>query len=512
MSRFVNLLIITLSLLPAWIEAQVNDLPRSTPEAEGIKSQAVSKMFTTLTALPNTDIHHVMILRHGKVIAELHPAPYKAEYRHTIYSCSKSYVSMAIGIAIDENRLRLTDRVASFFPDQLPDSISPNLAGITIRNLLTMTSGIVPDWEMRNYKRNWIESYLSKPVSTPGANFCYDSMSTFILSAIIQKATGMKTVDYLKSRLFTPMNITEVDWEESPDGINTGGWGLHLQCESQAKFGLLLLNNGYWNGRRLISPEWVKEASDNQIDNSHGSVNIDPKDNNQGYGYQLWRCKYPGAFRVDGAYGQFTVIVPGKDIVVVINGNCIGETYNQLNTIWDILIPGITDDLTAKPGKEYDNLLKLCKNTDLNMPEGKKNSNISGIVTKKNIVLQENKHGIDSIKIENNGNSYILHVSEKNGKKYIIPFHYNSWSCFTTDNQPPYSINALSRFKGLSGNYKVAGAYAWTSGHTLELKAHYVDWISSRSFLFDFNGNDAQITIRENFSLNSKETVNAVLK
>ena len=511
MYRFISFLIIIISLFPVCLEAQVNDLPRSTPEAEGIKSLAVSKMFATLTSLPNTDIHHVMILRHGKVVAELHPYPYKAIYGHAIYSCSKSYVSMAIGIAIEENRLRLTDRVASFFPGQLPDTISSNLAAMTIRNLLTMTSGILPDWEMRNYKSNWIESYLSKPVNSPGKNFYYDSMSTFLLSAIIQKVTGMKTLDYLKSRLFTPMNITEVGWEESPDGINTGGWGLHLQCESQAKFGLLLLNDGYWKGNRLIPTEWIKEAAAKQVNNLQNTANLKPTDSNQGYGYQLWRCKYPGAFRIDGALGQFTVIIPDKDMVVVINGNCIGETYNQLNAIWDILIPGVTG-LPMKPGKEYDNLLKLCKNSCLKTPAGKKDSNISGKVTGRNIILQDNKHGIRSLMIENSGNSYILHVSEKNGKKYTIPFNYNNWSCFTTDNQPPYSINALSRFKGLAGNYNVAGAYAWTGRNTLELKAHYVNWISSRRFLFDFNGNNARITISDNFTLNSKESINAVLE
>lgn len=163
-----------------------------------------------------------MVLRHGKVIAEAYPAPFAPEYRHTVFSCSKTFVGAAVGLAISENRLRLTDRVASFFPDQLPDSISANLADMTVRNLLNMTSGVTPDWNMRNVRTDWIKGYLGKQVKVPGEHFDYDSMSSYILSAIVQKVTGMKVLDYLRMKLFEPMHITDISWEASPEGINTG--------------------------------------------------------------------------------------------------------------------------------------------------------------------------------------------------------------------------------------------------------------------------------------------------
>ena len=242
------LLICSLFVLVTAAIGQTGDLPRSTPAEQGIDPQAVTAFMDSLMAMPETEIHHLMVLRHGKVVAEMHPAPFRAQDAHTLYSESKTFVSMAVGIAIGENRLRLTDRVATFFPDQLPDSISDNLAQMTVADLILMNSGITPDWVMRNNHSDWINTWLAKPVERPGSKFQYDSMCSFMLSAIVQRVTGRTMLDYLKERLFGDMNITEVGWEQSPDGINTGGWGLWIQAESQAKLGLLLLQGGKRNG------------------------------------------------------------------------------------------------------------------------------------------------------------------------------------------------------------------------------------------------------------------------
>ena len=147
----INLVLLTLCMLVhTSLLAQTNELQRSTPEAEGVPSEAIITLCDSLTALPHTDIHSVIVLRHGKVIGEIYPTPFAPEYRHTMYSCSKTFVGAAVGLAIADNRLRLTDRIVSFFPEQLPDSVSENLSNITVHHLLTMTSGITPDWNMRN--------------------------------------------------------------------------------------------------------------------------------------------------------------------------------------------------------------------------------------------------------------------------------------------------------------------------------------------------------------------------
>ena len=284
--KLVLLLLVLCLLLPATTRAQIREFERSTPEAEGVPSGTLIALMDSLMALPKTDIHSVMVLRHGKVIAEMYPEPFAPEYRHTMFSCSKTFVGAAVGLAISENRLRLTDRVASFFPDQLPDSISPNLAAMTVRNLLNMTSGVTPDWKMREGRTDWVRGYLGKEIKTPGEHFDYDSMSSYILSAIVQKVTGMKLLDYLRLRLFEPMHITDVSWEVSPEGINTGGWGVYLQSESLAKLGQLLLNRGMWEGKQLLPADWVDLMMAKQSDT--GSFGY-------GYGYHMWLCEYPGA-------------------------------------------------------------------------------------------------------------------------------------------------------------------------------------------------------------------------
>ena len=258
MKRFF--LILLLACMAIGANAQINELPRSTPEEQGVPSKALVALFDSLHVMPGTDIHSMIVMRHGKVVGEFYPAPFAPEYRHTQYSSSKTLVSLAVGIAIDENRLRLTDRVAAFFPEHLPDSISTNLAAMTLEDLLTMQSGIKPDWGMRAKVTNWVETFLSKPVvNKPGEVFAYDSMVTYMISAIVQKVTGKTVLEYLKEKLFGPMGITEVNWEISPEGINTGGWGLHIQSESLAKVGQMWLDGGVWDGKQLVSKEWIEQ-------------------------------------------------------------------------------------------------------------------------------------------------------------------------------------------------------------------------------------------------------------
>ncbi|MDO4756819.1 MAG: serine hydrolase, partial [Parabacteroides sp.] len=330
------------SLLWGTTTAQVYDLPRSTPEAEGVPSKALITVFDSLMGSPRTDIHSFVVMRHGKVISEFYPKPFAIEYKHTMYSCSKTFVSLAVGLAIDENRLRLTDRVATFFIESLPDSISAGLAEMTVEDLLTMRSGIKPDWEMRNKCTDWIRTFLAKPVDGAGEKFGYDSMATYMLSAIVQKVTGMTTLDYLKKKLFKEMHITDIAWELSPEGVNTGGWGLYIQSESLAKFGQLWLNKGKWNGKQLISSSWIEQMSALHV-----------KSNS--YGYQIWHCDYPGAVRADGAFGQWVIVVPDKDMVVVITQCSNASGRYQRGLIWNHIVPQLSDTPLAL-GNDYKRL------------------------------------------------------------------------------------------------------------------------------------------------------------
>ena len=474
----------------AW--AQVHELPRSTPEAEGIPSSAISLFLDSLTSYPHSDIHSVMILRHGKVVAELYPEPYKAEYRHTMYSCSKTFVSTAIGIAVDENRLRVTDRVAAFFPELLPEEISPELAAMTIHDLLIMASGVNPDGTIRAENDDWIKVYLSKPVSTPGKKFKYDSLCTYLLSAIIQRVTGMKTLDYLKEKLFNDMHITDVSWEESPEGYNVGGWGLHIQCESLAKMGQLFLQKGKWNGKQLVSEEWVKQMMSNHIATSEEGTAY--------YGYQMWGCPPNGSFRADGRLGQFILVLPETDMVVAIT-ECTWSP--QLRFVWELILPKV-QNAKLTTGKDYLRLLKEIKAYHYPTLQGKASSSLMKQLEGKTYTLDKNEFGWKSLSFKQQKNELILSVKDEYGKAYDLSLGFKKWITNEVEGYPLYSMTARQKFKAIEGPYHMAGCYAW-SKQTLNFKIEYVDWISATEISLVPEGNQIILKVRKNYQGQEEE-------
>ncbi|MBK7710665.1 MAG: beta-lactamase family protein [Bacteroidales bacterium] len=227
-------------------EPSTTSLPRSLPETEGVSSQGIID-FLDAAARSRNEFHSFMFLRHGKVIAEGWWNPYRPELRHTLYSTSKSFTATAVGFAASEKLLSVNDKVISFFPDFLPDTVSAYLSEMKVKDLLTMSAGMDPDPTFKTVVNdsNWVKSFLAVPVvHEPGTKFLYNTLATYMLSAIVQKATGEKVLDYLKPRLFEPLAIEGMDWEVDPHGINVGGWGLRLKTEDMAKFGQLFSSKG----------------------------------------------------------------------------------------------------------------------------------------------------------------------------------------------------------------------------------------------------------------------------
>lgn len=503
MKHLLKLTFLLSVLLPFTVQSQINELPRTTPAAASIESRAIINMIDTLMSLPETEIHHIMVIRDGKVVAEAHPSPFKAEYVHTLFSCSKTFVSMAVGIAIGENRISLNDRVASYFPDKLPDSISDNLANMTIRNLLTMTSGISADLEISKESNDWLRTYFAKQVKEPGKQFRYDSMCSFTLAAIIQRVTGKTVLDYLKEKLLTPMHITQVDWEQSPDGINCAGWGMRLQPESLAKLGILILNKGKWNGKQLVPEKWIEEATAKQVD---WQIGDHPMDINQGYCYQMWRCLLPGAFRADGAYGQFVVMSPQHNLVVVINGISF-HTADELKAIWHQLIPGVKNAPLAKDAS-FKALKKLCATIALPTITGKKTSQLAKPI---NITFNANRHNFARMSIMPEKDAYKATITLTDGRVFVIPFAYNSWAYRRSEDVPPYFNGAVAydvkEIKGLDKDYITAGNYAWKSPENLVLRTIYVNWICDRTISLQFNGKTVSATVTENYDAKNPEVI-----
>ena len=292
--------------------AAAAELPRSSPEAQGVSSSAVAE-FVDAADKSIKFMNSFMLVRHGHVVAEGWWAPYDAGSPHSLYSLSKSFTSTAVGLAIAEGKLSVDDEVLKFFPEDAPAEPSSNLKAMRVSDLLRMSTGHQTE-PPRTPQQPWTKSFLAHPVPfKPGTHFLYNTSATYMLSAIVQKVTGATVLDYLKPRLFEPLGIDHPTWEASPQGISAGGFGLSVRTEDIARFGQLYLQKGEWHGKPLVPAAWVEAATARQT--SNGSS---PKsDWDQGYGYQFWRSRH-GAYRGDGAFGQFCIVLPEQDAVIAI--------------------------------------------------------------------------------------------------------------------------------------------------------------------------------------------------
>lgn len=312
-------------------------LPRSTPESQGVDSAGIRDFIETANREVQS-MHSFMLVRHGQVIAEAWWAPEAADKPHVLWSLSKSFTSTAVGFAVAEGKLSIDDPVLKFFPDDAPAEPSANLKAMRIRDLLTMNTGHQDELNWRAAP-DWVKAFLAHPVPhKPGTHFRYNTPATYMLSAILQKVTGQTVLDYLTPRLFEPLGIENPQWDTSPQGISIGGYGLYLRTEDIARFGQFYLQKAQWNGKQLLPAEWVELATSKQV--SNGS---DPsRDWDQGYGFQFWRCRH-GAYRGDGKDGQFCIVLPEQDAVIAITANT-GNMQAQLNLVWDKLLPALHSD------------------------------------------------------------------------------------------------------------------------------------------------------------------------
>jgi CubicO group peptidase (beta-lactamase class C family) len=291
--------------LMSWAGPAPGSLSRSTPEMQGVSSEVISSLFDAMDA-SDIEFHSVMVLRNGFVIGEGWWAPYAAQYKHTLHSLSKSFTSAAVGLAINEGHFTIESQVISFFPDMLPKEVGPNLAAMKVKHLLNMTTGHQSDNTFETHAIPWVQTFLAVPVVyEPGTFYMYDTGASYVLSAIVQKTTGKTVLDFLTPRLMTPLGIDGADWEVSPQGINTGGFGLRIRTEDIAKFSQLYLSKGNWKGKQLIPAAWVEASTKEQWTFTSnpfgGKLPKEYDDWQQGYGYQFWRTRHNG-FRSDGLY------------------------------------------------------------------------------------------------------------------------------------------------------------------------------------------------------------------
>lgn len=305
-------------------------------------------------------MHSFMLIRHGKVVAEAWWQPETPDKPHVLFSLSKSFTSTAIGLAVAEGKLSIDDPVLKLLPDNTPASASDHLKAMRVRDLLTMSTGHASEPKLFA-DVPWTDSFFAHPVPhAPGTHFLYNSSATYLCSAIISRLTGQSLLDYLKPRLFSPLGIENPEWSTSPQNISAGGWGLFLRTEDIAKFGQLYLQKGNWLGKQLIPASWVDQATSKQVPNG------DKPDSDwaKGYGFQFWRCRHD-AYRGDGAFGQFCIVLPQHDAVVVLTADT-KDMQHELNLVWSHLLPALKDAPLPPSPDDHAALLKLCSSLKVN--------------------------------------------------------------------------------------------------------------------------------------------------
>jgi TolB protein len=398
-------------------------LPRSSPEAQGIPSSALLDFVNAAEAKIDA-LHSFVVVRHGAVVAEGWWSPYQKADPHMLFSLSKSFTSTGIGLAVAEGRLTIDDPVLPYFPEDAPADPSANLKAMRVRDLLAMSTGHhAEDLQKFSFAgdERLTRAFLALPVAhKPGTHFLYNTPATYMLSAILQKATGTDLMEYLRPRLFEPLGIRNPSWEKSRDGITLGGYGLKVTTEDIARFGQLYLRKGQWGGRPLVRPEWIAAATARQVSNGSNPAS----DWDQGYGYQFWRCRH-GVYRGDGAFGQFCVVMPEQDAVVAITSGT-RDLQGVLNLVWEhILGPMKAAPLPADAAGRAALGRKLAGLTLAPQP-GRPSSPRAASVTGRTYAFPANDDKIETARVDFDGDgaTIVLRVA---GREARVPCGAGAW-------------------------------------------------------------------------------------
>ncbi|HLI94224.1 MAG TPA: serine hydrolase, partial [Puia sp.] len=412
---------------------------------------------------------------------------------------SKSFTAAAVGFALTENKLQLSDRIVSFFPGDLPQPVSPFLAELTVRDALMMADGQEPDPTSSVVNdSNWARKFLSIPIlHEPGTTFLYNSAGTYMLAAVVQKVTGQTVLEYLKPRLFEPLGISGEDWETSPQGVNTGGWGLRLRTEDMAKFGQLYLQGGRWNGKQVLPASWVKEATSVKImqDPNAPQSKKDSSDWLQGYCYQMWRCRHNGV-RADGAFGQFIIMLPDEDAVVAITAET-PDMQEEINLVWQYILPALHPaTLPSDPGADARLRRQL---TALALSTAPKDAGPAGNpFDGKSFDLAANSKRMKAMAFHFSGHRLELDITGDTAH-YRIAFGDGRWIAGTTTRPGPDLLaGAVHHDVGLPA-FHTAGSYQWVDGHTLRLVLRYIESPHSETMICTVEGNRLSVEDANSF-------------
>lgn len=508
--------------------AQVGDLPRSTPEEQGVDSRMLSVLYHRLSKLHEVDIHHMMVLRHGKVISELHATPYRATDLHTMYSASKTVTALAVGLAIDDGLLTVKDKVSKHLRDKMPSTLSPALDSLTVRDMLMMAAGRQPDLSIPEGDADWLTAWFAGEFSNVGQRFIYDSMCTHALAMIVSRLTGKRVLDYVRERIFTPLHITEADWELAPDSVETAGWGLRLHAESEAKLGLLMLHGGKWDDKQLVSQQWIKEMTRMHISTKEPAPKLPLKQRilnflrsiwhtirswftgynidhyYLGYGYQTKAIQHPRAesFFAAGYGGQLIYVVPKLDMVFVINGRA-ANYGDELNTIYYSFVDPLIGN-QQPPDKVPTFQLAI------DMPQGDGTHPLESQLLGNTIILEDNLLGLNTIEVNRQGEDLQFIMTDHRGPLRAIA-GWSEWRFTVSDERPIYIMECRNQLDGTRRPFTSIAAYAWQND-TLVMRLDWLDGGDNRRLKMTFNGNDVTVVANDNFDPLLTDTIHGKIK
>lgn len=475
------LLCLVFALVVSSVPAQQQALPRSTPERQGVSSSELLDFIEAADAEIDA-MHSFMLVRHGRVVAEGWWSPYDAETPHIFYSLSKSFASTAVGLAVSEGKFTLDDEVLKFFPEEAPAEPSANLRAMRVRDLLRMATGHQTEPQLRLEvpgapRETWVKKFLAHPVPfKPGTHFLYNSPATYMLSAIVQKTTGQKVLDYLRPRLFDPLGISNPVWIDNPDGVTVGAYGLMARTEDIARFGQLYLQKGVWKGKQLIPSAWIEEATARQVSNGSSPQS----DWDQGYGYQFWRSRH-NSYRGDGAFGQYCLVLPELDTVVAITSG-VRDMQRVLNLVWSKLLPAIKAKPLPEDPVARRKLEARLAGLTLRAPAGQNSSPLGGSVSGRWYEFADNDRGIRAASLEFNSATPALVVRTAQGETRT-PIGFGSW----LEGRGGFA-NGLDRFLSVPERPSIAASGAWTAENVFTVKIALTETPFHSTLAFRFDG------------------------
>ena len=501
----IRLLALSIALISISIVAQTKNLPRSTPEKEGISSESIVNLIDAFERKIEF-VHSYMIVKNGKVISEGWWNPYGPKSPHELWSLSKSFTSTAIGFAVEEGLIQIHDFVKDYFPEKFPENPTWQLKQLRIIDLLTMSTGHTSEPRLGQSSDDWVKLFLESELKLrPGTYFMYNTPATYMLSAIIQRVTGEKLVDYLYPRLFEPLGIDRPEWETDPRGINTGGWGLHLTTEDIAKFGVFYIQKGKWNGNQLLSSDWIKMATSKQVSNGSDPNN----DWSQGYGFQFWRSRF-NTYRGDGAMGQFCLVIPEHNTIVAITSGT-DNMGGIMQIVWDELLPKMNSSEMIFNPEGIDILRKKSASLELKPVDGKMSKGLAKKFFNKKIKIAKNKEGVEFIFFNSKKNEVEIKV---NGKIETIPFGFGKYIKselkghlpFTSSNHKIIPKSSLRYSK----NKKIAVSGAWITENKFQLRIYQYETPARLDYIFNFKNGELKWDCKKSNALGSGNQIESI--